>query len=59
MQPAVIVGLDGSPAGLAAARRPAGDARKRELGARLLYAWPLPAPEPTGGRCPAVAIPHD
>jgi hypothetical protein len=59
MQPAVIVGLDGSPAGLAAARWPAGDARKRELGPRLLHAWQLPAPEPTRGRCPGAAMPHD
>ncbi|MGW7355210.1 hypothetical protein ACWGI0_00595 [Streptomyces sp. NPDC054802] len=59
MQPAVIVGFDGSPAGLAAARWAADDAGKRELGPHLPHAWPLPAPGPTSGRCPVAAIPHD
>lgn len=58
MQPAVIVGLDGSPAGLAAARW-ADDTEKRGVGLRLLHAWPLPAREPTSGRCPVAVIPHD
>src|SRR3954453_18821689 len=51
MQPAVTVGLDGSPESLAAARWAADEADKRKLTLRLLHAWPLLAPEPA--RVPA------
>ncbi|MET8946858.1 universal stress protein [Streptomyces sp. NPDC004542] len=51
MQPAVTVGLDGSPESLAAARWAAEEADKRRLPLRLLHAWPLLAPEPA--RVPA------
>ncbi|MFG3292953.1 universal stress protein [Streptomyces sp. NPDC048179] len=51
MQPVVTVGLDGSPESLAAARWAAGEAEKRKLTLRLLYAWPTLAPEPA--RVPA------
>ncbi|MGW2747367.1 universal stress protein [Streptomyces sp. NPDC001450] len=51
MQPAVTVGLDGSPESLAAARWAADEADKRRLTLRLLHAWPLLAPEPA--RVPA------
>ncbi|MEV0304317.1 hypothetical protein [Streptomyces prasinus] len=46
MQPVVTVGLDGSPEGLAAAPWAADEDEKRRLTLRLLYSWPLLAPEP-------------
>ncbi|MFD9320086.1 universal stress protein [Streptomyces sp. NPDC060053] len=46
MQSVVTVGLDGSPASLAAARWAADEADKRRLTLRLLHAWPLLTPEP-------------
>jgi nucleotide-binding universal stress UspA family protein len=49
MQPVVTVGLDDTPASLAAARWAADEAEKRKLTLRLLHAWPLLAPEPTRG----------
>ncbi|MET8451847.1 universal stress protein [Streptomyces sp. NPDC005209] len=51
MQPAVTVGLDGSPESIAAARWAADEAEKRKLPLRLLHAWPMLAPEPA--RVPA------
>lgn len=52
MQPVVTVGLDGSPESHAAARWAADEAEKRKLTLRLLHAWPLLAPEPTGTGTP-------
>ncbi|WP_442817867.1 universal stress protein [Streptomyces sp. NBC_01591] len=40
MEPAIIVGLDGSPEGLAAARWAADQAVRCKLTLRLMHAWP-------------------
>ncbi|MFF9915501.1 universal stress protein [Streptomyces sp. NPDC013457] len=46
MEPVVIVGLDGSPEGMAAAHWAADEAVLRKLTLRRMHAWPMLAPEP-------------
>ncbi|GAA2961621.1 MULTISPECIES: hypothetical protein [Streptomycetaceae] len=49
MEPVITVAPDGSPQGLAAAHRAAGEAGRRNLPPNVVYAWAMPAP----------VVPHD